>query len=146
MAQSAAAPSPFPPIAEYAFLSNCHTGALVAPDGAVDWRCVPRFDSPTVFGSLLDRGAGTFRLGPFGINVPAARSYDAGTNVLVTTWKTPTGWVVVRDALTMGPAPGSQCVTPHTRPPTDNDADHCLVRTAECLDGRVEMEIICEPV
>ena len=44
--QSAAAPSPFPPIADYAFLSNCHTGALVAPDGAVDWLCVPSFDAP----------------------------------------------------------------------------------------------------
>ena len=44
MPQSAAMPSPFPPIADYAFLSNCHTGALVAPDGAIDWLCVPRFD------------------------------------------------------------------------------------------------------
>ena len=87
--QSAAAPSPFPPIAEYAFLSDCHTGALVAPDGAIDWLCVPRFDSPSVFGSLLDREAGTFRLGPFGINLPAARAYEPGTNTLVTTWKTP---------------------------------------------------------
>src|SRR3954451_16971523 len=46
--------SPFPPIAEYAFLANCHTGALVGQDGAVDWLCVPSFDSPSVFGTLLD--------------------------------------------------------------------------------------------
>lgn len=41
--QSAAMPSPFPPIADYAFLSNCHTGALIAPDGAIDWLCVPPY-------------------------------------------------------------------------------------------------------
>jgi GH15 family glucan-1,4-alpha-glucosidase len=144
--QSAAMPSPFTPIAEYAFLSNCHTGALLAPDGGVDWLCVPRFDSPSVFGSLLDREAGTFRLGPFSINVPTARVYEPGTNVLVTTWKTPSGWVVVRDALAMGPADGPDQVTPHTRPPADDDACHTLVRTAECLEGHVDMELLCEPV
>ena len=143
---SAALPSPFPPIAEYAFLSDCHTGALVAPDGAVDWLCVPRFDSASVFGSLLDREAGAFRFGPFGINVPTSRVYESGTNVVMTTWRTPSGWVVVRDALTMGPSQGSDTVTPHTRPPADEDAEHTLVRVAECLEGRVEIEVVCEPV
>jgi GH15 family glucan-1,4-alpha-glucosidase len=144
--QSAAAPSPFPPIADYAFLSNCHTGALVAPDGAIGWLCVPSFDSPSVFGSLLDRQAGYFRFAPFGIVHPTAREYEPGTNVLVTTWKTPSGWIVVRDALTMGPSDAEDAVTPHTRPPADDDADHMLVRTVQCLEGRVEVELVCEPI
>jgi alpha,alpha-trehalase len=144
--QSPAAPSPFPPIADYAFLSNCHTGALVAPDGSVDWLCVPRFDSPSVFGALLDREAGSFRLAPFGVNSPTARAYEPGTNVLVTAWNTPTGWAIVRDALTMGPWGHEDEITPHTRPPADDDADHMLVRTIECLEGTVEVELVCEPV
>jgi GH15 family glucan-1,4-alpha-glucosidase len=144
--QSAAAPSPFPPIADYAFLSDCHTSALVAPDGSIDWLCVPRFDSPSIFGSLLDRQGGSFRLGPFGINVPSSRVYEPGTNILLTTWKTPTGWIMVRDALTLGPRQGEDEVTPHTRPPTDEDGDHLLVRTVMCLDGSVEVELICDPV
>ncbi len=143
--QSAAAPSPFPPIADFAFLSDCHTGALVAPDGAIDWLCVPRFDSPSIFGSLLDRGAGSFRLAPFGINVPSARTYEPGTNTLVTSWRTPTGWAVARDALIMGPRSGEDTVTPHTRPPSDEDAQHMLVRTVTCLDGEVEIDLVCEP-
>ena len=138
--------SPFPPIAEYGFLSDCHTGALVAHDGGVDWLCVPRFDSPSVFGSLLDRQAGAFRLGPFGIHHPAARAYEPGTNVLVTTWKVPSGWVVVRDALTLGPWDKEDAITPHTRPPADDDAEHMLVRTVECIEGHVEVELVCEPV
>jgi GH15 family glucan-1,4-alpha-glucosidase len=144
--QSAAMPSPFPPIADFAFLSDCHTGALIAPDGAVDWLCVPRFDSPSIFGSLLDRQAGAFRFGPYGINVPSEIAYEPGTNVLRTTWKTPSGWVVVRDALTMAARVGEDTVTPHTRPPADDDADHTLVRTVECIDGQVEVELVCEPI
>jgi GH15 family glucan-1,4-alpha-glucosidase len=143
---SPSARSPFPPIADYGFLSNCHTGALVALDGGIDWLCVPRFDSPSVFGSLLDREAGSFRFGPFGTHHPTARAYEPGTNVLVTTWKTPSGWVVVRDALTMGPWDKEDRITPHTRPPADDDAEHLLVRTVECIEGRVEVELVCEPV
>ena len=63
----------------------------------------------------------------------------------MTTWKTPSGWIVVRDALTMGPTTTRTTITPHTRPPADDDGDHMLVRTVECLDGRVEVELVCEP-
>ena len=104
------------------------------------------FDAPSVFGSLLDRQAGFFRLGPFGINYPSSRSYEPGTNVLETTWKTPSGWIVVSDALTIGPRDSEDAVTPHTRPPADDDGDHMLVRTVECIDGQVEVELVCEPV
>ncbi|WP_328522599.1 glycoside hydrolase family 15 protein [Kribbella sp. NBC_00359] len=137
--------SPFPPIADYAFLSNCHTGALVAPDGSIDWLCIPAFDAPSAFGNLLDRGAGSFRFGPYGINQPTARTYVPGTNVMTTTWHTPAGWLLVHDALTMGPSKGPDTVTPHTRPPADDDADHMLIRTIECLEGSVEVELVCEP-
>jgi GH15 family glucan-1,4-alpha-glucosidase len=143
--ENVAMASPFPPIADYAFLSNCHTGALVAPDGAIDWLCFPRFDAPSVFGTLLDREAGYFRLGPFGINHPTQRMYEPGTNVLATTWKTPSGWGVVRDALTMGPRDSEDAITPHTRPPADDDGDHMLVRTVRCLEGSIEIELVCEP-
>ena len=99
-----------------------------------------------MFGTLLDRGAGYFRFGPFGINHPSARVYEPGTNVLETTWKTPTGWAVVRDALTMGPREQDDEVTPHTRPPADDDCDHMLVRTVRCIEGTMEIELVCEPM
>src|SRR6188472_410940 len=95
--------SPFPPIGDYAFLSDCETTALVAPDGNVEWMCLPRMDSPSVFGGILDRDGGVFRLGPAGVQVPAARRYIPGTMVLETSWWAPGGWIIVRDALLMGP-------------------------------------------
>jgi alpha,alpha-trehalase len=139
--------SPFPPIADYAFLSDCHTGALVAPDGSIEWMCLPRFDSPSVFGSLLDRRAGSFRVGPYGINVPLSVRYVPGTMIVETTWMTPSGWIMVRDGLTIGPWHDQHAdETSHTRPPTDHDADHMLVRVIECIEGQVQVEAVCEPM
>jgi alpha,alpha-trehalase len=139
--------SPFVPIADYAFLSDCHTAALVAPDGGVEWLCVPRFDSPSVLGSLLDRRAGTFRIGPYGTVVPLAVRYVPGTMVLETTWMTPSGWILVRDALTMGAWDGRHAdELTHRRSPTDHDADHMLIRTVECTQGEVELEVLCQPM
>ncbi len=141
-----AATSPFPPIAEYAFLSDCTTGALVAPNGNVEWLCLPRFDSPSVFGALLDRGAGFFRLAPDGVNVPVSRRYLPGTMVLETSWGTRTGWVIVRDALLIGPWHRmSSRSKNYRRTPTDYDAEHVLTRTVRCVNGEVQLNLDCEP-
>src|SRR6478735_3361828 len=95
--------SAFPPRADYGFLSDCETTALVAPSGAVEWLCLPRMDCPSVFGAILDRDAGTFRLSPTDQTVPAGRRYVPGTMILETTWGTRTGWVIIRDLLLVGP-------------------------------------------
>ncbi|MGN6372355.1 MAG: glycoside hydrolase family 15 protein [Solirubrobacteraceae bacterium] len=138
--------SPFPPIADYGFVSDCHTGALIASDGSVEWMCLPHFDSPSVFGAMLDRGAGSFRVGPYGIFVPAGRRYIPGTNTIETTWMTPQGWLRVIDTLTITDWHENERNTSHTRPPTDFDADHLLVRLVECIQGRVQVEMVCEPM
>ena len=139
--------SPFPAIEDYAFLSDCHTGALVARDGTVEWLCPPRFDSPSVFAAILDRAAGGWRFGPASMGEPVGRRYEPGTNIVETTWMTPTGWLIVRDALVIGRwrerAAGAS--TAHTRPPSDFDGHHVFVRTARCIHGTVQIEMICEP-
>jgi GH15 family glucan-1,4-alpha-glucosidase len=138
--------SPFPPIADYGFLSDCNTVALVAPSGNVEWMCVPRMDSPSVFGAILDRDAGGFRIGPADVQVPAGRRYLPGTMVLETSWETPTGWIVVRDVLSIGPWHEEEERSPsHRRAPTDYEADHVLVRTVKCVQGSAEIHLDCEP-
>jgi GH15 family glucan-1,4-alpha-glucosidase len=138
--------SPFPPIAEYAFLSDCETTALIAPSGNVEWLCVPRMDSPSVFGAILDRDAGVFRLGPNDVLVPAGRRYVPGTMVVETSWETHLGWVIVRDVLCIGPWRHEDERSPtHRRSPTDYDADRMLLRTVKCVQGSVEMHLDCEP-
>src|ERR1700712_1415273 len=93
----------FPPIGEYGFLSDCESQALVAPSGNVEWLCLPRVDSPSVFGAILDRDAGTFRFAPAEVSVPSSRRYLPGTVIAETSWGTPTGWVIIRDVLIIGP-------------------------------------------
>jgi alpha,alpha-trehalase len=136
----------FPPIADFAFLSDCEVAALVAPSGNVEWLCLPQFDSPSVFCPILDRDAGRFRMGPADVQVPAARRYLPGTMVLETTWKTRTGWLVVRDALCVGPwHHDSERAHRQRRAPGDWEAEHVLVRTARCPQGTVELQLECEP-
>ena len=138
--------SPFPPIAEYGFLSDCETCALVAPNSNVEWMCLPRFDSPSVFGAMLDRDAGVFRFAPADVDVPAARRYLPGTNVLETSWGTSSGWIIVRDVLLIGPWHHEhERSDTHRRAPTDYDADHVFLRLIRCVNGEVQVTLDCEP-
>ena len=133
----------FPPIGSYGFLSDCHTSALVSFSGSVEWLCLPRFDSPSAFAALLDRGAGHFKLGPSGVLVPISRRYEPGTLIVETTWVTGTGWVVIHDALTI--AEWAEMAGAGSRPDTAHDSDQSLLRTMTCVNGEVEMEMECLP-
>jgi GH15 family glucan-1,4-alpha-glucosidase len=126
----------FHPIGDYGFLSDCETGALVAPDGAVEWLCTPRFDSPSVFGAILDRAAGAFRFGPRRVRAPISRRYLPGTNVLESDWMGEHGWLAVRDAM---------AIDQNLEEPLDCDARRMLVRVATCIEGEAEVTLICEP-
>jgi GH15 family glucan-1,4-alpha-glucosidase len=136
----------FPLIDHYAFLSDCQTNALIAPSGNVEWLCLPRGDSPAVFLAVLDRGAGRFRVGPADAIVPAGRRYLPGTLVLETTWQTPTGWLIIRDALVIGPwRHWNARSNVWRRAPTDDEAEHMLLRTIRCVQGEVLISLECEP-
>jgi GH15 family glucan-1,4-alpha-glucosidase len=145
-ARSTLGGSPFPPIADYGFLSDCEVSALVAPSGNVEWMCLPRMDGPSVFAAILDRRAGWFRFGPSECVVPSGRRYLPGTMVLETTWGTPTGWAVIRDVLLVGPwrHDAARSAT-HPRVPMDHSAERVLLRTARCVQGAVDLVLECEP-
>jgi GH15 family glucan-1,4-alpha-glucosidase len=136
----------FPPIADYAFLSDCENSCLVAPTGAIEWLCLPKPHDPSIFGTILDRAAGSFRLAPVDSAVPAHRQYVPGTMVLATTWQTRSGWLVVTDFLAVSPwyRTGDRSDL-HRRTPGDFDARHILVRSAVCLHGTVDILLNCEP-
>ena len=136
----------FPPIGDYAFLSDCENTCLVAPSGSIEWLCVPRPHDPSVFGTLLDRAAGSFRFAPEDSAVPVHRQYVPGTMVLATTWQTRSGWLSVTDFLAIGPWYRDGARSPqHRRTPSDADARHVLVRHATCLHGTVDVQLRCEP-
>ena len=135
------------PIADYGFLADGEVTALVSPGGSVEWMCVPRLDSPSVFGAMLGQHAGRWRLGPTDASVPAARRYLPGTMCLETSWGTPTGWIIVRDVLLIGPWRFEEGFSkPHRRTPMDYAAEGVLLRTIRCVSGEVQTVMECEPV
>ena len=98
------ASSTFAPIADFGLLSDCTNSCLITSTGAVEWLCLPRPDDPSVFGAILDRGAGSFRVTPVGDWAPVQRHYVPGTMILATTWRGEEGELLVEDFLAVGPS------------------------------------------
>ncbi|WP_354498681.1 glycoside hydrolase family 15 protein [Mycetocola sp. 2940] len=109
-------------IEDYALISDCYTAALVGRDGSIDWLCMPRYDSPSMFGALLGtEDHGRWKLAPVDERATSTRRYDGDCFTLITTWTTPSGVVEVMDLMPRG----------------DHRAD--LVRRVRGISGRVEM-------
>ena len=124
-------------IAEHAFLSDCHTSALVTREGSVDWLCLPRFDSPPVLGRLLDAAAGHLLLRPAEPDAVAVRRYLPGTLVLETTWACSDGTLQVLDALALGPDERGHDL--------GLSSPGVLLRRAVCTAGTVEVVVEWAP-
>jgi GH15 family glucan-1,4-alpha-glucosidase len=128
--------SDYPPIAEYAAIGDCRSAALISRDGSIDWLCLPRFDSPSVFAALLDRQrGGRFRIGPSG-SFDATRRYVDSTNVLETTFRTGTGTIRLTDLMP---------VADEEKKNSELWPEHEILRRVECLDGEVEIDVHYEP-
>jgi GH15 family glucan-1,4-alpha-glucosidase len=125
-----------PSIGDYAIIGDCRSAALVSRGGSLDWLCWPRFDSPSLFGALLDPAkGGSFALRPVG-SFSSERRYIGDTNILETTFQTPTGVVRLTDLM-----------------PVCSEVDrgrelwpqHQILRAVDCLTGEVELELVCHP-
>jgi GH15 family glucan-1,4-alpha-glucosidase len=124
------------PIHDYALIGDCRGAGLVSRDGSLDWLCFPRYDSPSLFAALLDaRAGGRLRVRPGG-EFRSERRYRPDTNILETTFRTPSGRFVLRDLLPVcSEADKRASLTP----------DHEVLRELEGLEGEVEVEIVYEP-
>jgi alpha,alpha-trehalase len=123
---------PYPPISDYALLSDCHTAALVSRDGSIDWCCFHRFEARPVFARILDWGkGGFFRIAPRD-EYEVERRYLPDTNVLETTFRTADGGVLVLTDFV----------------PVKRDMghpDHHLLRLVRCVEGEVAVKAKFEP-
>jgi len=122
-------PPDYKPLEAHGVIGDSRTAVLIAADGSVDWACLPDFDSPSVFGAILDPTAGRFAIRPAG-SFTSKQYYEAGTNVLVTEFHTATGSVRVRDFM----------------PYTDRKVPTAeIYRRIEGVQGTVDVELIFEP-
>jgi GH15 family glucan-1,4-alpha-glucosidase len=118
------------PIEDHGIIGDLHTAALVSTDGTIDWLCLPRFDAPSVFASILDdeRG-GHFSLRPVEY-VQSHQLYLPDTNVLLTRFLSPEGVAEVLDFMPIEDKHGTR---------------HDLVRDVRVIRGRMTIEVDCRP-
>jgi alpha,alpha-trehalase len=121
------------PVGQHALLSDCTSAALVTADGSVDWLCLPRFDSPSVFGRLLDAEAGHFLLAPAEAGATASWAYRPATLVLDTVWSCSAGELVVSDALALGAREKGHRL--------GLSSPGVLLRRARCVRGSVPVRV-----
>ena len=122
---------PYQPIEHYGVIGNMRTAALVGRDGSIDWLCLPRFDSPSVFAALLDdQKGGFFRLAPTAAEFRRKQYYWPDTNVLVSRFLHPDGIGEVEDYMPVGPGAS---------------ADDVLVRRVRVVRGQMQFKLECRP-
>jgi GH15 family glucan-1,4-alpha-glucosidase len=125
-----ARPTPYKPIGSYGVIGDLCTVALIATDGSVDFMCFPQFDSPTIFGALLDHAkGGSFQLAPLAKPVDSKQLYLPDSNILLTRFSSDEGMGEVSDFM---PVPTRGCRS-------------SLVRRAKTIRGELRYRIVCDP-
>ena len=127
----------------YGVIGDCHSVVLVAPDGSVDWGCLPDFDSPAIFCRLLDaQRGGYFQIAPVDQNIRGTQRYLRGSNVLQTRFATETGEVILTDFMPVETLSAWQFRELNNNTWTREDGScHCLVRIVECVQGELPISM-----
>jgi GH15 family glucan-1,4-alpha-glucosidase len=124
---------PYQPIENYGIIGNMRTAALVGMNGSIDWYCYPHFDSPSIFGALLDdQKGGRFQISPIGERVRYKQFYWPSTNVLLTRFLLTDGIAELEDFMPVGSSADSPCY-------------HHLFRRIRCVRGAVRISVVCQP-
>src|SRR5262245_21701822 len=124
------------PIGDHGLLSNCRSAALVSRDGSVEWLCLPRFDSPSIFGRLLDDEAGHWSIRPAG-PFHETRQYLPQTMVLQTTFTTSDGSVICTDAMALGSGARGHHL--------GDGAPSLLIRQLRGVTGHMDLDVEYQP-
>jgi GH15 family glucan-1,4-alpha-glucosidase len=122
-------------IYDYAVIGDCRSAALVSRQGSIEWLCWPHFDSPSIFGAILDERAGRWSVAPAG-SFAVDRHYEHDTNVLVTRFRGDSGTLRVTDFMPVASEQEKEALL---------FPEHEILRLIECEEGEAEVEMVFEP-